>query len=68
MQGAVPPACPAAQEEASLDVKAASWATDAHVAQKSPASTQLLREMSTLLSHPAAFPCEGACLLVPRHA
>jgi hypothetical protein len=47
------------QEEAPLDVKAASWATDAHVTLKSHTSAQLLRKPSTLLSHPAALPGEG---------
>jgi hypothetical protein len=68
MQVAVLPARPMPQEEAPLDVKAASWATDAHVTLKSHTSAQLLRKPSTLLSHPAALPGEGPCLLVPHHA
>jgi hypothetical protein len=63
----MPPASPVAHGEALLDVQAASWATDAHVALNSHTSTQLLRKPSTHLSHPAAFPCERPRLLVSRH-
>jgi hypothetical protein len=68
MQGAAPPASPVPHGEVLLDVKAASWAADEQVALNSRTFTQLLRETSTHLSHPATFPCERPRLLVSRHS
>jgi hypothetical protein len=68
MQDAVPPARPAPPQKPLLDVKRATRATHAHVAQTSPASTSLRCKTSALLSRPAAFPRKRACLLVSHHA